>query len=1157
MYLFLAIFRRTVALSLGCCALLLTMTVSQLHAQSTYGTILGTVHDLSGALLPGATVTLFNEGTGARRTLVSDAQGDFAFKNIDPAKYTVTASAEGFKTSSIAGNILTARQTLRIDPSLELGSTTQTVEVISELQSTITTDVSNLAETKGGDELVALPVAVYSRSTGSTSPIDTLTTEAGVQTDSSGNLMIMGTTPALLSVTIDGISSVGVEYSGPVSEMFPSFNSIEEIRVSESNNNAEFAGVADITTVSKAGTRTFHGGVFANHENAALNSGQPMAFSSGKPKLVMNDFGTMLGGPLRIPRLTTGDHSFFFISYEGLRLPRESPYVVNVPSAAMRTGNISSYLHDTYCPDSPAGTNCHPVYAPDGTELDSSKMTVSPIAANVLKYLLPAPNYGDTDSFASNYQIKYKTPISANQGDVRLDHALSSRQNVFARFSYKNRQVVSAPTLGCGTSFCQTGGGPMQGTYNTPEIDEGMTFAYNFIFTTNLLNEFRGGYNAQHLSANQSFSTTDLLSNLGMTALQPNTAWAEAPLVLINGFIGTGGGNPMMQRSQTIELLDNLSWTHGRHNFKFGGDFKRLSDHDDNVDGNYSSGWYVFNGSSEVGSTISDPYASFLQGFPDYTNFSSSNKASMDGVGYGYAVYAQDDWKITPRLTLNLGMRWELHPPLRDSGYNTGYFLPDYNGAGTDGTTVHGAVVVPNEQALKFENAQFVASIAPTPTLTAAQAGLPEGLRFTGKTDFGPRIGFAWRIPGSDKTVLRGGWGRFIETPLGFSLTSGFGVASTYLGMFNQTYQTDKVTPLLSFSHPYDSSASNGTGTDIFYWAFPIHYTDPSVQQWNLTVERDLGFGIGMRLSYTGSHGSDLEAMVDLNQVKPNTTGYASVEASRPYPCWSVIQSVANIAWSNYHSGTVELSRRSGKDLTFDASYTLTRDLSNAAGIAPGGLTGVTGGASGGGWLTNRFQPGLDYGNVAYDRRHRLMGTFLYHLPFGSQQRWLSSRSLLQAIIGDWQFGGVGIAQSGPFLTPYEESTDPAGTNILSTVGYTRPDRVPGVSLYPAKRTTDAWINSSAFALPDDNRGTFGNASVGSVIGPGSMNLSTSLAKNITLVRGLKFQFMIEAANLFNHRNYEAPNMQIDSGSFGQITALQTAEGAGPRSLEFSGRITF
>jgi hypothetical protein len=278
------------AVSLVFCALMVPGPWA--HAQSTFGEILGSVHDQSGAVLQGAQVTLTNTGTSATRTAVTDASGSYAFQNIDVGVYTLTVAAPGFETDSLPAIQLTARETRRMDATLKPGSESQTVVVMDDPTPVITTDVSNLAETKAGDELVELPVAIYSRSTGSTSPISTLTTEAGVQTDDTGNLAVDGTTAALLSVTIDGISSVGVEYSGPVNEMFPSFNSIEEIRVSESNNGAEFGGVADITTVSKAGTNRFHGGLFENNENTVFNSND--IFALAKPKIIMNDFGGTL-----------------------------------------------------------------------------------------------------------------------------------------------------------------------------------------------------------------------------------------------------------------------------------------------------------------------------------------------------------------------------------------------------------------------------------------------------------------------------------------------------------------------------------------------------------------------------------------------------------------------------------------------------------------------------------------------------------------------------------------------------------------------------------------------------------------------------------------------------------------------------------------------
>jgi hypothetical protein len=1118
---------------------LAAMAAGALNAQSTFGSVLGLVRDVSGAVVQDAQVTLLNNGTQAMQAAAADANGNYAFRNVEVGSYRLTIAAPGFATVSLPQIVLAARESRRIDATLKPGAQAETVEVREDAEPVVTTDVSNLAETKLGDELVNLPVAVYSRSTGSTSPIATLTTESGVQTDDSGNLSVMGATPALLSVTIDGISSVGVEYSGPVNEMFPSFNSIEEIRVSESGNNAEFSGVADITTVSKAGTVNYHGGVFENHQNTVFNAKD--VFATNKPRIIMNDFGGTLGGPLRIPHVTGAkDRTFFFASYEGLRLPRETPMVLSVPSVAMRAGDLTSYLGS----DTPVN------------------VTPSPISANVLKYLFPIPNYGAADASANNYQINFPAPISANQGDIRIDRTISSRQSAFARFSYKNRQVQTAPSQACTYTYCAEGGSPLQGAYNTPEIDEGLTFAHNYVFNPNLLNEFRGGFNAQHASEMQNYSTTELLQQTGFAASvpQPNTEWAEAPQVLINGFMSTGAGNPGTQRGQIVQLLDNVTWTHGRHTFKFGGDVKRLSDHDDNVYGNYRSGWYVFNGDSSVGQAIGDPYTAFLMGYPDYTEVSSTNNSKMNGVGYSYAVFAQDDWKVTPNLTLNVGLRYELHPPIREANRNTATFLPDWTGTGSDGDTqVRGAVAVSNEAASTNASAAFREGIAPTPILTASQAGIPESLRYTDRTGLGPRIGFAWRPFGNDKTVVRGGWGRFIETPLGFSLVAGWAVASSYVPTYNQDYAADQVTPLLSLDNPFNA---NATGMGGFYYAFPVHYKDPTVQQWNLTVEQNLGESIGLRLSYSGSHGSNLEAMEDLNQVKAGTESYAQAAGSAPYPYWSVIQSVANADVSNYSSMTAEVSRRNGKSLMFDASYTYTRDLSDAGGVAPNAFA-----VAGGSFLTDRFHPRLDYGNVAYDRRHRFLATYLYSLPFGRGQRWLPVGRLANAVAGGFELAGVTVVQSGPFLTPYQQSIDPANTNILTTVGSARTDQLQGVSLYAPKRTTAQWLNPAAFPYTNlavnydagdaTGIGRFGNAPVGGVVGPGTVNFSVSLMKSFSLYERANFRFSVEAANLLNHRNYQPPNMQVDSEGFGSITGLQTAEGAGPRSLELTGRINF
>ncbi|NYF77935.1 TonB-dependent receptor [Granulicella arctica] len=1130
-----------IVFALFCCLL------SSAHAQSTFGNIVGTVTDPQGAALPNATITLTNKGTSARRTGNTNSSGEYVFNILDAGEYQLTVELSGFSKAEFASIPLLARETKRIDAHLALGTAIETVEVTSGTGSVITTDTSSLATTKTGQELVDLPVAIFAHANGSTSPISTLTTNPGVQTDDSGNLVIAGATPALLSVTIDGISSVDVENSGPVNELFPSFNSISEIRVSETNNNAEYSGVADITTTSRGGTNSYHGGIFENHENTVLNAGNTSTGS--KPKIIMNNFGGFLGGPLSVPHLYSGhDKTFFFLSYEALRLPRETPLVISVPTLAMRSGNVANYL---------AKQGVTQIYNYDGTTLDPTNVPVSPTAASLLSTLYPLPNSGSADNDQFNYAVNFPAPISSNQGDLRLDQNITSKQTAFARLTYKNRQVLSAPNPTC-AGFCTNSGSPLTGGFSEPETDVGLTFAHTYLLTSALINEFRGGFNMTKVDTALNANTAQLLNETGITGVNNPDPVAAVPNVIINGFMVSGGANPSKQRSKVMQLLDNVTFNKSGHTMKFGFDFRRLTDHDDNVFGSQRSGQFNFNGSTDVGIAIGDPYTQFLLGYPDYTVLADVTNPNMDGLGYSYAWFAQDDWKITPKLTLNFGFRYELHPPLKEIHYDTAAFDPNYvNGA------THGAVVVPNAQALTYTDTLFAQSIAPTPILTAAQDNLPEKLRYTAFNDIGPRIGFAWRP--FAKTVIRGGWGRFIESPLGFSLVSGWSVHASFVPYYYNDYDNNGV-PLLSFPSPFPTDRATA-GAASFYYAFPIHYKDPSVQQWNLTYERDLGFSTGLRLSYTGSHGSNLETMEDLNQVPANSVGYYDtgtpgtpgyihgVYDSRPYTDWQVLQSVYNSAESNYNSFSAVVEKQPSKGLQFQSSYVYTRDLSNEGGAAPTSLVGA-----GGNFLTDRFHPGLDYGNVIYDRRHRFLTTGLYDLPLGHNKTFVANGGrFMEGLVSGWQVGGVFIWQSGPFLTPYEQSDDPAGTNMVNVVGFTRPDRVAHTSFYAhgSQGRYPLFLNAAAFTLPGSNIGRFGNSTVGSVVGPGTVALSSSVIKGVNLSETLKLQFGISAANLFNHRNYAPPNMQVDTSSYGESSELQSAEGTGPRNVQITARLSF
>ncbi len=1113
----------------------------QAMGQSTFGSIVGTVKDQSGSMVPGATVTLVNVGSSAKHTTTSSASGNYEFLNLDAGTYQVSIQANGFKDQVFDHLVLQARDTQRIDANLAVGAASQTIEV-QAAGDVITTDTSSLATTKTTHELVDLPVAVYSRSNGSTSPILTLTTEPGVQVDDNSNLVIAGTTPALMSFTIDGISSVDVENSGPIAELFPSFNSISEIRVSETNNNAEYSGVADVTTTSRAGTNDYHGGVFENLENTALMAGNPF---TGKPSLHMNNFGGFAGGAVRIPHLYNGhDKTFFFGSYEGLRLPREFPLVESFPSVDMRNGNLWNYLVATQ--GTPAINNY------DGTPIpctgpSNCSVPISPVAANTIKYLMPLPNSGSSDSFQNNYATNFPAPISSNQFDVRIDQTITSNQTIYGRYTFKNRSVTTAPTVNC-VGFCAASLSPLLGGVDQPEQDRGLTVAYNYTINPQLVNEFRGGFNSIRTSLDADVNSATLIGQVGITGIPDIATVPTVPDMEIAGLQRTGGLNTTNQQSKIIQLLDDLTWIKGKNTFKFGGDVRRLTDHDENVFGNYRAGQYVFNQTSTVGTTIRDPYTEFLLGYPDNTTLAQVTNPAMNGLGYSYAFFGQDDWKATPYLTINAGFRYEIHPPLKDTHYNTAAFLPDYDENG-----IHGGVAVPNAQGLTYTNPGFASSIAPTPILTAAQAGLPAKLRYTYKSDYGPRIGFAWRPNHNNSTVIRGGWGRFIESPLGFSLVSGWAVSASFVPLYQNTYDpTDGSGQNLSFPSPFPANLDQ-PGTASFEYAFPIHYKDPSVQQWNLTFEHDWGHDIGMRLSYTGSHGINLENFNDLNQVPANTGNAAPLV----YPIWGIIQSVVNQAVSNYNSWTAVMEKRMSHGLQFQASYVLTRDLSDAGGAVPTEFA-----PAGGNWVSDKNNPRLDYGNVMFDRRHRVLATFLYQLPFGKGATFLAnSNRLVDTLVGGWQLGGVTVFQSGAFLTMAQESVDSANTGILNTLGEARADVVPGVSPRAVHGLTNSagpvFINPAAFTFPPANAGRFGDSSVGNVVGPGTDAVSLSLIKSIKITERLQFQFGAQAANALNHRNFDVPDTILDDQAFGTISGLQSAEGAGPRNVEITGRISF
>jgi hypothetical protein len=1116
-------FSKTIAIA---AVLLLPFTVTGL-AQSTFGEFVGTVKDPSGAVIAGASVTVKNLATSATRTAVTDSTGSYTIVNLEPGDYEVTVEAAGFQKFTRANVQLGSRQTVRADAAMPVLSQAQTVEVNVEAIAPIATEVSNIAETKLGRELVDLPIALGSRAAGSTSALSTLTTQPGVEIDNDGFISVAGSNRDMVSVSIDGISTMSARNSAPIPELFPAFDGISEIRVSEVNNTAEFGGISDVTTTTKGGSNQFHGGVFENHQNSAFAARN--TFSAKVPKLIMNDFGAFGGGPIR------KDKTFFFMDYEGLRLPRQQVLVESVPSVALRSGDLSVY------PTQIRDVNGTPF---PGNQIPASR--INPLSAAIIKSgLWPMPNAGPPNAISNNYVQNFPTPISSNQGDVRVDHNITPGQTVFGRYTYKHRDDTRLP-CNC-TDPTNLNGSVLQGPFQRPENEWSLTGAHNWVINPRVINEFRAGWTGFHLDLGFGISGSQIADQLGLTPyIKQSRESLEkenvTPDVRISGFQRTGGAGSSRQQTSTLQLLDNVTWVKGKHTIKMGGDFRYLTALYTSVFDTRWLGRYMFT-NSVTGPVIGNPFAAFLLGIPSSSNIATVTNPDTDAYGRAYAFYGQDDWKVTPRLTINYGLRWEYHPMFEDHNGNVAAFLPDYNTV-VNGVNVHGAVAVPNGR-LNLVHPAFAESIAPTPILTASQAGIPNSLRYSQKTDFAPRVGFAWRATGDGKTVIRGGYGRYIDAPLGYLILSSWAVEASDVASFTNSITNGRA--LYTFPSPFPANVAQ-PGTQEFVYSYALHYKDPYVQQWNFTVERDIGFQTGVRISYDGSRGSNLSVTTNPNQVRANTVGFDKAVASAPYPLWYSLANVENAARSNYQAFTISVNKRMSRGLQFLFSYNHAKNLSNAGGWAPTAFAG-----EGGLQTSDYYNPNYDYGRVPFTRNHRAIANFLYETSSHSSNR------LVNQLVGGWEVAGRLMFQTGPYLSVLAPGTDPSGTNFANTAvgGDPRADIVAGTPLYPSNKSIQQWVNPAAFALPRDNIGRFATSPVGSVVGPGTQVVSLSIYRSFRYKERYALRIGASSTNLFNHPNYGVPNLNLGTAPFGTVSSLQSAEDSGPRAIQLGTRLTF
>jgi hypothetical protein len=1126
-------------------AMVVVLTVCSATGQSTFGSIVGVVHDKTEAVVPGATVKIHGLEDNSVRSSTSDQNGSFEFLNLKPGQYSVSVQAEGFADFQVPSAELTARQTLRIDVTVAVKSQSMTVEV-ADTVAVINTENGVISDSKDNQQITQLPL--NNRAT-TTSPLGALAVSPNVQQDSSGNLALGGASSAMVNFSVDGISTANVRQNGALQDAYPSQEGISAVRVTSFNNSAEFAQVGDVTFTTKSGTSQYHGSLFEYLQNDAFDA-DPYGFSSKAPKH-FNTFGGSLGGPLTIPHLYNGkDKTFFFLDYEGNRRSTSVAEQFLVPTQAERNGDLTAL----------GG----PVISP---------ANINPTAKALLTYY-PLPNVSGQSNY--NYENFQATPARTDGADLRIDHTINSKQSIYARFSRKN--------------ITQDYANPLLPNDSDSVHNRSLLVSHTWVLTQHLLNEFRFGFTNVTTSVGFPIEGADALSQLDLTGVNisqhPTThAFPTFNFSAGTGFTPIGRDKTGVTQSKTTQFTDNLSWTRGKHTFKMGLDARRVRYYD------LESFAPVFN-SDDFGDFIfqgtftGNAFGDFLEGTPTSLFFAVSSP-DVGGTAWQYGVYGQDEYQINSRLTLNYGLRWQVLPGFHEDGGNLANFDQRNN-----------SIVVPDQLSAYLQQQNIQASnlafqqtfnacnlgytaLPCTNYVTASQDHVPQSLRNVYMRNFQPRLSIAYRPFNDTKTVIRAGFGIFTMTNLGPLSFNNSGNPTSALHTYSNSLTTNG-TPLIQFPNTAPPTLGVQYGGGGLDQGVDPNYRDPQANQWNITVERQLGKDDSLRVSYVGMHSYRLSLTEDLNQIPASATLYQTTVASpyvdprAPYHNWFTLYSTFNAGEANYNALEVEESHKMSHGLYFEANYTFAKNLADNQGDNP---TAFAGEVNYGVPIANRFDVRSDYGNVEGTRRNRFLLTGLYQLPFGQGRTFLNTGGWKNAALGGWELTTVTLLETGPWLTPsispagcqvsplasgacpalpngQPETNDQSNTDVANRGAYLRPDQV-STNLYSGQSRAH-YFNLAAFSPTPVGAGRFGNAGVGILQGPGTAAVSLGLAKVFPVTERVRVRFESTFTNVLNHTNFAPPATQIDvPATFGVLSAPQTAENAGNRTGQLALRVEF
>ncbi|MGH9449334.1 MAG: carboxypeptidase regulatory-like domain-containing protein [Terriglobia bacterium] len=848
---------------IACCL----FVVAPLAGQTTFGTIAGTVTDQSGAVIPGATVVVVNEATGVERRADTSGAGVYAVPDLNPGSYRVSVEKTGFRTYEKTGAHLNANATVDVDARLAVAATGTVVEVTSA-KPPLNTQTGTLSNVTLPTQLQQLPVitrqkgdeGLYGYELYNVGVSDQLCTGCGIVAngDRTGGYHEQA--------TVDGITVMSGLDGGGGSTVQTGIEATGEVSVQLANAPAEFSQPVQMTMVSKSGTNQFHGGAFEDYNGNGLNTRN--FFSSGVPFRVYNDFGASFGGPIK------RDKTFFFGDYEGSRESTAVIDTLNVPLPAWRSGDFSALSTTIINPYT-------------GQPFPGNKIPpgmINPASQKLqLLYFPLLPNYGPAGLQAGNYRALLHPGNNGvtiyDKFDTRVDHNFSARDAVFTRFSYSRMPIHayvshSIPPFGFRTSL---------------RVASSAVLSWTHTITPSLLNEARFGYARDNNQIKSPVTGSQILQQAGIQGVA-TSGIPTYPSFDVSGLTSPGGVPNFAGIGTNFEWTDNLNWVRGSHSLKFGFDVIR-----DRNSGYYYGG-NVYGTYSFTGAFSGSPYADFLLGLPQ-----STSNTIPTPIGHlfsnWWSAYAQDQFKVTRNLTLNYGLRWEDQGPAYD---NRGLL---YN---FDPKT--GALVV-TDQGLKRVNPQFPTNI---PIVTATQAGYPANTLLENHLAyFYPRLGFAYRPFSSDRTVVRGAYGIYGM----YNNVTGDLEGGPYSGGESYTNKFVNGTPLFSFPDPFQTS---GALPAEAVGGINPHLGIGYLQQWNLTVERQIG-GFALGASYVGTHAVNLPYYYNLNQPLPGTAPFSASELA--YPAYITVFWGDHGATDKYNALQLSAKRTYGKNLFLSRSF--------------------------------------------------------------------------------------------------------------------------------------------------------------------------------------------------------------------------------------------